>query len=496
MKQFFTLLFITLNLNAIAQEITETRIFQPAALQQDFNYLRKALEETHPGLYKHHTKEAMQYKMDSLYSLLNKPMPFLDFYKIIAYLIAEVKCEHTYCNPYSDNRMLQWKLIPIQLLFWQDKAYVIVNRTADTSIHLGDELLSINHYPADSIKHVIYKYMSSDGDMESSKEITLSSLAFNINYHIFIEQPEVFEMKFKNSDGQEYYRRFDKSLTIQESNKLALANPANNEVIAFEKRSQKYRKNSLRLEIEKERNIAFLHIQDFGGDREKVFKKYNDFFTKLKNENIGNLVVVLENNGGGEEEYACELLSYFIKTPTRFIENEYLINIDTGYLKISNAPKDAVKNIKAFIDTVIEGKYYVKEQLAGYTMELRMFQPKPNSFHGDVYFLVNGGTSSAASTCAANAKSHRLATIVGDETAGSFAGGGTVNGLDLTLPNSKITAHTSIVYCTFSTTGADANRGVIPDIYFKRSFADIVKQLKTEPDLWKEFFYRLIKNGK
>jgi hypothetical protein len=499
MKKYFylfTFLFLFLFVTKThAQVTTENRIFEPAAMQQDYNYLRKALEETHPGLYMHHTKAAMQSKMDSLYNLLNKPMAFLDFYKIIAYLIAEVKCEHTYCNPYSDNRMLQWKLIPIQLLFIHNKAYVTVNRTADTSIHFGDELLSVNNYAIDSIKRVLYRYMSSDGNMESSKEVTLSSLAFNINYHIFIEQPEKFEMEFKNADGQVYRRSFNELLTLQESNKLALANPANKEVLLYEKRNRKYRKFSTRLEIEKNKNAAFLHIWDFGGNREKVFKKYDEYFTKLNNEKIENLVVVLENNGGGEEEYACQLLSYLIDTPTRFIENEYLINIDEAYLKMSNAPKDAVANIKAFIDTMIDGKYYVKP-LTAYTMELKIFQPKPNRYRGNVYFLVGGGTASAASTCAANAQSHRLATIVGDETAGSFAGGGTVNGLDLTLPNSKITAHTSIVFTTFSTKGGDKDRGVIPDIYFKLPFAEILNQFKTNSNNWKEFFYKFFTKNK
>ncbi len=105
-----------------------------------------------------------------------------------------------------------------------------------------------------------------------------------------------------------------------------------------------------------------------------------------------------------------------------------------------------------------------------------------------VFFYVNGGTSSAASTCAANAQSHTLATIVGDETAGSFAGGGSTNGLDLVLPNSKISAHTSIVYCKFNTTGRDKDRGVIPDHYFIPVFSEIINGNNS----WKNFIYNLI----
>ena len=56
---------------------------------------------------------------------------------------------------------------------------------------------------------------------------------------------------------------------------------------------------------------------------------------------------------------------------------------------------------------------------------------QPLGFHGKAYFYVSGITSSAASTCAANANSHHLATIVGQETAGRYAGGGSTDGLNL-----------------------------------------------------------------
>lgn len=477
-----------------AQNLIETRIFQPAEMQQDFNYLRKALEDTHPGLYMHHTKEAMQYKMDSLHNLLNKPMAFADFYKVVAYLIAEIKCEHTYCNPYGDDynkRMVQWQLIPLQFFFTHSKTYVAVNRTTDTSIRLGDEVLSINRYPVDSIQHEIYKYIPSDGNMESSKESMISSMAFNIYYYLFIERPDAFDVTFKNSQGQIFDRHFNTALTMTENNKIAVANPSNKEVLAIDKRETKKRKNPWRLELIKHKNTAIITIRDFGGDREKLFKQYDKFFTTLQKEKIGNLIIDLSYNGGGDEEYACELLGYLIKSPTRFIESEYLINDDDAYFKMSNLPKDVLQNKDAFIDTIKDNKIYVKA-LTKYSLELKTFDPKPNGFHGNVYFYVNGGTSSAASTCAANAQSHRLATIVGNETAGCFAGGGSTNGLDLVLPNSRITAHTSILYCKFTTAGKDKDRGVIPDYYFIPSFHELIDGNNS----WREFVFNLIQTKK
>ena len=498
MKKYFIFFLVPLQILSFtkvrAQEGPDKRVFQPAEMQQDFNYLRNALEETHPGLYMHHTKEEMQYKMDSLYNLLDKPKSFFDFYKIIAYLIAEVKCEHTYCNPYgADYRKnaFEWKLIPFQLFFLNGKAYMTVNRTTDTSIHFGDEVLTINQYPVDSIVQVIFRYLPADGNMESSKEVAISDLDFNLYYYLFIEQPSAYDIEFKNAQGQIFSRHFDTDLKLEGNKKAALKNPVNKSVLEQGKKNEKLKKNTCRLEFAKDKSTAIITITEFGGDREKLFKLYDNFFTEIQKENPANLIINLAYNGGGDEEYACELLSYLIDKPTRFIESEYLINDDDSFFKISNLPADVKSNKYAFIDSAADGKIYAKGGTK-YSLELKTFDPKPNGFHGHVYFYVNGGTSSAASTFAGNAKSHHLGTIVGNETAGCYVGGGTTNGLDLTLPNSKINAHTSIVYCKFATTGGDKDRGVIPDHYFIPTLSELVNGNTS----WKNFIYDLISKGK
>jgi hypothetical protein len=62
----------------------------------------------------------------------------------------------------------------------------------------------------------------------------------------------------------------------------------------------------------------------------------------------------------------------------------------------------------------------------------------------------------------------------------------------LALPNSKINAHTSIVYCKFATTGGDKDRGVIPDYYFIPTLSELVNGNTG----WKNFIYDLISKGK
>ncbi|MEP7144210.1 MAG: S41 family peptidase [Ferruginibacter sp.] len=490
----FLICFLFSFLNKSGAQVPDNRVLEPGAMQQDFNYLRKALEETHPGLYMHHSKQEMQYITDSLYKSLNKPLAFFDFYKVVAYLVAEIKCEHTYCNPYgskAQETLAEWKLIPLQLYFSGNKAYVAVNRSTDATVHIGDEVIFINSYPVDSVKHKLYSYIPADGNMEASKDVFLSSMSFNLSYYQFIERPDAFNITFKNKAGQTFVRRFDKDLSPEVSNANAVKNPSNKPIIEFGKRNRINVTDPCRLELLKDKNTAILTMRSFGGNREKLFKKYERFFNTLQKEKLSNLIIDLSFNGGGDEEFAAELLSYLISKPTRFINEEYIINDSDFYLKQTNIPREALKNKAAFLEPMKNGKALAKEQTE-FTRELKLFEPKPNRFGGKVYFYINGGTSSAASTFAAVAQSNSLGTFIGEETAGSYAGGGTTNGLDLTLPNSGITTHTSIVYQSFATSGKNKDRGVIPDYPFIQAFENLV----TTNDSWKIFILSLIEKNK
>lgn len=61
--------------------------------------------------------------------------------------------------------------------------------------------------------------------------------------------------------------------------------------------------------------------------------------------------------------------------------------------------------------------------------------------------------------------------------------------MNLTLPNSKITVHTPVVYCKFANSGKEKSGGVIPDYYFIPAFIDGI----TGNERQEEFIFNLIK---
>jgi hypothetical protein len=478
MRTVLVVLALIIHMAVIAQS---KGLLQPDAMRQDFNYLRHYLEAAHPGLYKHHTREAMQYKMDSLAATLAKPLPFLEFYKKIAYLIAEVRCEHTYCGygPGYDKLVQSAAFFPIQLYFSDNKTHVLVNGTTDTTVHPGDELVSINQYPVDSIRQVLYQYIPADGYMTGSKDAELSSMAFSIRYYLFVEQAKEFQIGLRTKQGG-LISKTCKAVTLKDINKQALANPVNKPILQLDARLREWRKEPLHLELMPEKNAAVLTVQSFSVDKDRFRSRIDSFFTLLSKNKVQKLIIDLSDNGGGDVELAADLLNYFIKERTSVVEYSYLITDADSILKLSDIPASVLKSKYNYIEPLKDGRAYAKlSELAG---ELKPLQPRVDRFAGKVYLFVNGGTSSAASTFSAVMKSLGLATVVGQETAGGYEGGGTTNGLDLTLPNSRITAHLSIVWQRFRTQGGDRDRGVVPDIKLVRTFEELVSGSKA----WRE----------
>ncbi|MCG2613451.1 S41 family peptidase [Terrimonas sp. NA20] len=473
--RLITIMLLLSGFNCFAQVSKTDSLLPVDGMQEDYRYLRGKLETTHPGLYKRRSKEAMQQLMDSLQSTINTPLPFRDFYKKIAFLISETRCEHSYANPGQLSSLIkQWKFLPFQLFFPSGKPFVVINGTSDTSIEPGDEIVSINDRDIDSVRRAIHSYIPADGFISSSRDNFLSSMNFNIAYNQFIEEPGSYALTVRKTDGTIITRKFDTGLDFASINRNAVANPVNKIVLEASKRGDKLRKEQFQLRFEEKAPVAVMTVRSFAVEKKMFRKKIDGFFADIKKRQPTDLIIDLSHNGGGEEELAAYLMSYLIDQPTRFVNEEYLIDISDSTLAMANIPDEVRRNKYAYVDSMREGKSLAK--ISELAMELKTMEPQTNGYKGRVWIYANGGTSSAASTFCAVAQSNKRATIVGDETAGSFSGGGAVIGIDLTLPNSKIKTHTSILYVDFATKGKDPVRGVIPDVVFQPTFKELIGQ--------------------
>lgn len=499
MKHFFTLLLIVACQVATAQDVDslKTKILQPAAMQADFKYLRRLLEETHPGLYRYNTREQMNHKMDCLYGLLNAEMKFYDYYRLLASLIADIRCAHTTILPQSDlgSLILKCKSLPLLISCINKHVYISYNATTDTLIKPGFELISINGRPIDSITKIISKHLWRDGYIETWKAVLGQNNFFSFFYYVFVDQPDTFNIVCKNQHGEIIKQKILADAFASSSTK-AMQNPANKELIkAYSARNKLNRNKPWRTEIYKEKSIAVITILGFGGgsNGDEAGKKMRDFMDasmkKIKKNNIGNLIIDLRGNNGGWDNQGVELFTYLIDTPAYYYRKFHAITNNSEFLQFSSVSKEELKNIKNELIEEVDGTFTVKEE---YNSTLLQQHPKPNWFKGKVYFLQNGISASTTAEFLAVAQSNKLGVFIGEECAGNYTGGNGGEFISLTLPNTKIQVGTPLLYYHNAVDKPlQEGRGTIPNYIVPDNIKDALNGIDTQLN----FTFELIKKS-
>src|SRR5579859_2163518 len=67
----------------------------PAQMRADFDLMRHALEEAHPGLYRYSRKAEMDRTFDAQRAKLSQPMTRSQFEVVVAQTLASIRCGHT-----------------------------------------------------------------------------------------------------------------------------------------------------------------------------------------------------------------------------------------------------------------------------------------------------------------------------------------------------------------------------------------------------------------
>lgn len=465
------------------------KVLTKEQMLEDFNFLRKVLEETHPALYRYTAKDIMQRKIDSIAGTLNKDMSFYDYYLVITSLIADIRCAHTYATPVQDIGTYytkQIRTLPLEIIPVGDHYYATASGTMDSKILSGDEILSINGRPVQSVVQHLFRHLWSDGYIETSKFSLVRGSKFGLFYYMLIERPDSFLLSVRDSKGQVKEVTIP-ALPFSDYMTNVFKNPVNKYIISrYKEKNKKEQKNGWRLEMTKLPNTAYLRINGFGGgkDEEGAAKKLREFMDKsvatLKKKRIENLIVDLRNNGGGWDIQGVEFFTYLMKdtTPVRYYARMFTITDSSEFFKYSDLSADDKANARKKLIPQPDGTFSLMEE---HTYGLRIQHAKPNRFTGKVYFLINGGTGSTASEFVAVAHSNKLGTFIGEESGGAYEGDNGASFLHFQLPNSKIAIGTPLVYYNNAVhTPRQKGRGVIPDHTVNLTKEDLLNGIDTQ----------------
>jgi hypothetical protein len=103
---------------ALSQEI-------PAKLlQEDFQILRHALEEAHGGLYRYTSKADMDRTFDRAYKEIDGPMTALEFWALVAPVVAHIKDGHLFTFWPTNIAVNQLPLLPVSVRVLDHRIFV------------------------------------------------------------------------------------------------------------------------------------------------------------------------------------------------------------------------------------------------------------------------------------------------------------------------------------------------------------------------------------
>lgn len=446
----FYLFLVWLNRSFGQTPVDNHPAFSAEQLKADLKYLKTKLEDNHPGLYLYSSKQIIDRTFDSLENGISSPMTATAFYRHITILSSIIKDGHTLILPQQDDTN---SFLPYHAVIMDNRLFVDMAYTSDTSIPEGSEIISINNLGADKIISQLTERQVRDGYNLTYPTWILSNY-FRQYYSFVFGCPEYFTISYK----------------INEKTNTALIKALTKDSI-FYYRQRNYPGRifsaqpgeALKLKVDTMNNYAVLTIKDFHNDVLKKEYKQNfekvtgAYFEQINNSRVENLVIDLRNNQGGDVENGVYLLSWLLDKPFSVVKEYWCVKNNT--LQNCHGPSF--------------GEH----------------KPKAGNFRGHLYVLINGGSFSNSGIVSSCLQAHNRATFIGQETGGNpdvIAG----YSKDFTLPNTKI--EVQIPTKQFVITGKENNngRGIMPAHFAAPTLKDLLENKDRELDYTIELIKR------
>ncbi len=410
----------------------------PALLRQDFSLLRDTLQRIHPGLYMYKSKVTIDRMFDSCFSTIQDDMTLTEFYTLTRFMIASVGDGHTNSrlpNQIMNDYYSNVKVFPAMVMFINNRAFIFCcKQNAELT---ETELLSINNHSLKEIIGRLFKYIQSDGFIQSHKNWELPE-DFQLLFNLLYGENSSYNIIYKTKPGE------TKHTTLQADiiKNIFCTSPF--------PRPDKY----LQLTYTTS-NIAVLTIKSFyNGLLEKTGENFGAFldsaFTDMKNRKVQKLLIDIRSNQGGNDENGELLYSYLTNKPFMYYADQ--ATVDDHYTSQKH-PNLAVQ------------------------------QPKENNFKGKLYVLVNGRSFSASAEFSSIVKTNNRGKFIGEECGGGYYGNTSGAETYVTLPNTQIIVRIPMVKYSMAVRKIKDNVwGIKPDYPLHITINDVVEKKDRQLD--------------
>jgi len=441
----------------------------------DFKTFKEIFEKANAGLYKYHKKQQVDSVFSSNKKKISNKTTYREFYNLLWNVIDYTgSCHNSLEIPEKLEILLNRKSIyfPFPLKFIEGKLYLNIDYKDITA---GTEILSVNGIKSAQFSESISHFNSTDGFNKTGKFAFIeTSMLPTYIYNAFGEQ-DVFEIEFILE--KKIIKNQIKAVTLNQF----YANYNNRYTKEYVNRNPK---KYLFKKIDSI-NTGILTINTFaiGPSDSEEFIEYGQFldsiFTRLSNTKVKSLIVDIRKNGGGYDP--CDLLLYSYLTKRQFRENTSAFTLFQKLpLKeyyIDGDEDELFEELKEEHSILKNGKYYQNDKFN------KVWNPKPNSFKGQIYVLISPYVASAGSLFASMTKSDSETILIGEETLGGYYGHTGHIPVTYELPNSKLLLTFSIVDLEQDVKHLPDEKygdGIIPDFRVVQSYSDYMNNIDTQ----------------
>lgn len=468
-------------------------------LKADVDFIHDKLQRLHPNLYAYIDKKDLDYKFDSLKATITKPLTSFDFYTKLSPVIAAVKQGHMFVSPpikalskKQNKALLKKGLGPLSQFdfeFFNDKLYIVKNKSSDKSIRIGTEVVAVNGENPSNLAQEYNKQFTSDGFNKTFKKNFLAR-RFSTFYTFKNGVQDSLKYGFKYNDSLKTVtiRRKPADTTglkkANSKNKLSVSEKAKNKeknknksIFGYDELT-KANNRSLKF-IEKDSSVAIMKIRGFTKGDYSTF--YKESFKKIKKYNSKALILDLRNNGGGRLAEINELYSYLSDSTFVFVDkSEVTSKMSLFHADYFKGGSFGLKIIKVVFSPLFYSYAFLsvhKNDDGKYRTSNKSKPQKVNTdaFKGKIYVLINGGSFSASSIISSNLKGSKRAVFVGEETGGGY--NGTVAGMlpIVKLPNSKVMVRMGLQFIAPHYKTEIVGHGIYPDKEIIPTLEDRIK---------------------
>jgi uncharacterized protein (TIGR03435 family) len=431
-------------------------VYTFSELRRDLHVLHDALEEGHPGIYRYTPKAEVDRSFQQVEAQLTHSLTALEFYRLLAPLVAHIKCGHTELRPSAAMRirLADEPLLPIEAAIGKGK--VQVARDFSESRLAGAEILAINDVAAGSILTSMLAAVHGDGDSATAGPYRLShGLGFARNLYLISGMQSPFRVRY-SLDGKT-------AETVVNGMPLnAMTEP------------ETPRAGNASWRLLEDGSSGLLRVKAFEGKAEGEIPMaafFDRVFAEIRAKGLSRLILDVRDNGGGEDELGRRLYAYFADQPFLYYRDLILNKLSFHLFQYVPNREPLPANIHDLVKLGKDDKYH----LVGHP-NWGVQRPAAAHFAGKTVVLMNGG--SLSTTCEFLAMLHHRggAAFVGEETGGGYYGNTSGTDVALVLPRSKLILQLPLVSYTMAIEGnAHGSRGIQPDHPVEYAIEDVIR---------------------